>query len=365
MKIAILVNAFPPKWCGGMELALYSIAKNLALRGHDIHVITIWDEYLPKRSFQDGFHVHRVYKGKIKFFSMAFFLINIFFCLKSIQPNIVHVQQIWFGCIPAFFSKKLLKRPYIIYGRGSDIYHMSFFWRKMSKFILKNAAKVIVLTEDMKRELQKIYCGEILIIPNGIELDNYKNLQKQNFRVSENKIIIFVGNLRPVKGLIYLIKAMEIIHAEMENAILMIIGDGEDRKSLEEMVMKLHLEKVVIFIEKIPNKDIPKYLVQGDVFVLPTLSEGFPNVILEAMAAGLPIVSTNVNGLSEIIRNEENGYLVEPRNPQQLADKLLQILKNPIQSKNFSNNNIEKVKKYSWKNVIKYLEDVYLKVLVG
>jgi glycosyltransferase involved in cell wall biosynthesis len=361
MKIVILANLFPPKWCGGSELALYSIAKNLALRGHDVHVITKWDEYLPKRSFQDGFHVHRVHKGKIRFFSMTFFLINIFFCLKSIKPNIVHVQQIWFGCIPAFFSKKLLKRPYIVYGRGSDIYHMSFFWRKMSKFILKNAAKVIVLTEDMKRELQKIYCGEILIIPNGIELDNYKNLQKKNFRVSKNKIIIFVGTLKPVKGLIYLIKAMEIIHVEMENTILMIIGDGEDRKSLEEMIIKLHMEEVVIFQGRIPNEDVLKYLVQSDVFVLPSLSEGFPNVILEAMAVGLPIVSTNVGGLYEIIKNSENGYLVEPKNPQQLADKLLQILKDPTQSKNFSYNNIEKVKKYSWKNVVERLEDIYLK----
>jgi len=365
MKIAILIYRFPPMWCGGAEFASYNIAKNLALRGHDVHVITSWDEYLPKSSFQDGFHIHRVHKGKIRFFSMAFFLINIFFCLKSIQPNIVHVQQIWFGCIPAFFSKKLLNRPYIVYMRGSEVYHMSFFWRKMSEFLLKNAGKVIALSEDMKRELQKIYCGEILVIPNGIELDNYKNLKKQSFQVSNNKILIFVGRLNPVKGLIYLIRAMEIIHIEMENTILMIIGDGDERKSLEEMVIKLHLEKVVIFNGEIPNKDVPKYLVQGDVFVLPSLSEGFPNVILEAMAAGLPIVSTNVNGLSEIIRNEENGYLVEPKNPQQLADKLLQILKNPIQSKKYSNNNIEKVEKYSWKNVIKYLEDVYMKVLVG
>jgi glycosyltransferase involved in cell wall biosynthesis len=364
MKIAILVEFFPPHWLAGTELASYNIAKNLALRGHDVHVITSWDEGLPKRSLQDGFHIHRAYRKKTRFFSQLFFLINIFFYLKSIQPDIIHVQKMSLVCLPAFFSKKILKKPYIIYMRGSDVYHISILWKKISKLILKNSVKVIVLTEDMKRELKKIYCGEILVIPNGIELDNYKNLRKQNSLVNNKKIIIFVGTLRPVKGLIYLIKAMDIIHAEIENTILMIIGDGEERKSLEEAVIKSHLEKVVIFNGKIPNKDIPKYLVQGDVFVLPSLSEGFPNVILEAMAAGLPIVSTNIHGLSEIIRNEENGYLVEPKNPQQLADKLLQILKNPIQSKKISSNNIEKVKKYSWKNVIECLEDVYLKVLI-
>jgi glycosyltransferase involved in cell wall biosynthesis len=360
MKIAILVDLFPPKWLGGTEIASYNIAKNLALRGHDVHVITWLDENLPKNSFQDGFHIHRVYGKKTRFFSQIIFLINIFFCLKSIQPDIVHVQQISLVCIPAFFSKKLLKKSYIIYGRGTDIYFMSFFWKKISYFILKNANKVIVLTEDMKRELQKIYNGEILVIPNGIELNNYKNLQKENIPV-ENKIIIFVGTLSPVKGLIYLIEAMEIIHTEMKNTFLMIVGEGQEKKSLEEMVIKLHLEKVVFFKGRIPNEDIPKFLVQGYVFVLPSLSEGFPNVILEAMAAGLPIITTDIDGLSEIITNEENGYLVEPKNSHQLADKLLKILKNPIQRKIISDNNIEKASKYSWKNVVEHLEDAYIK----
>jgi len=363
MKIAILVEFFPPRH-GGTERASYNIAKHLALRGHDVHIITSWDQGLPKSSFQDGFHIHRVHWGKIRFFSTVFFLFEVFFCLKSIQPDIVHVQHIGFGSIPAYFSKKLLKKPYIVYGRGSDVYYMSFFMRIISKFFLKHAVKVIALTADMKRELQKIYYGEILVIPNGVELDNYKNLQKQDFQVNNKKIIIFVGSLRPVKGLEYLIKAMEIIHVEMENTILMIIGDGEERKSLEKLVLKLHLENVVTFIGEIPNENIPSYLVQGDVFVLPSLSEGFPNVLLEAMAAGLPIVTTNTKGLSDIIRNEENGYLVEPKNPQQLAEKLLMVLNNSTQSKKFSNNNLDEVKKYSWKNVVICLEDVYLKVLV-
>jgi len=361
MRIAIIIDFFPPR-VGGTERATYNIAKHLALRGHDVHVITSWDQGLPKSSFQDGFHIHRVYWGKIRFFSTIFYLIGIFFCLKSIQPDIVHVQYIKLGYIPAYFSKKILKKPYIAYGRGSDIYYMSSLMRKISKFFLKHAVKVIALTADMKQELQKIYDGEISVIPNGVELDNYKNLQKKDFDV-KNKKIIFVGVLRPVKGLEYLIKAMEIIHVEMENTILMIIGEGEERKSLETLVLKLHLENVVIFTGDILNKNIPSYLIQGDVFVLPSLSEGFPNVLLEAMAAGLPLVTTNINGLSEIIRNEENGYLVEPKNPQQLAEKILMVLNNSTQSKKFSNNNLKIVKKYSWKNIVICLEDVYLKVL--
>ena len=143
-----------------------------------------------------------------------------------------------------------------------------------------------------------------------------------------------------------------------------VIGDGKERKTLEVIVKTLDLEHVVNFMGVIPNNEIPKYLVQGDVFVLPSLSEGFPNVVLEAMAAGLPIVSTNIGGLSEIIHNEENGYLVEPKNPEQLANKILKILKNPEIDHIMSLNNMEKVKEYSWESVTESLENIYINILV-
>ncbi len=157
----------------------------------------------------------------------------------------------------------------------------------------------------------------------------------------------------------YLIKAIEIIQKENENIFLTLVGDGNQRNVLEEMVKKLHLEKKVIFRGIIQNTQIPECLIHSDVFVLPSLSEGFPNVILEAMAAGLPIVATNVGGLAEIIKDGENGYLVEPKNPDQLAQKLLAILQNNDIRTRMSCNNIDKARRYSWEIIVNELESVY------
>jgi len=98
--------------------------------------------------------------------------------------------------------------------------------------------------------------------------------------------------------------------------------------------------------------------VAADIFVLSSLGEGFPNVLLEAMAAGLPIVATKVGGVPEIVTDRENGFLVEPRNSPQLAEKILFLLQNEDVRKQFSANNIEKARSYNWANIVDTLEKV-------
>jgi glycosyltransferase involved in cell wall biosynthesis len=97
----------------------------------------------------------------------------------------------------------------------------------------------------------------------------------------------------------------------------------------------------------------------SDVFALPSLSEGFPIVSLEAMASGLPIVATKVGGLPEIVEDGQNGFLVEPRNPGQIAERALLLLNNDKLRQRISGNNKEKVKEFSWENVVSRLEGLY------
>ena len=113
------------------------------------------------------------------------------------------------------------------------------------------------------------------------------------------------------------------------------------------------------FVGQIPNERVPQYMAASDVFVLPSLSEGFPNVILEAMASELPIVTTNVRGLPEIIKDGENGFLVEPRSPEQIAQKVLLLFEDNELRETTSRHNKEKAKKYGWETVVQRLEDVY------
>jgi glycosyltransferase involved in cell wall biosynthesis len=274
----------------------------------------------------------------------------------------VHVQTI-FLALSGLLIKKFLHKPYLVYGRGSDVYFPWKFKNIISKQILKNADGVIVLTEDMKREIQKICNREVFVIPNGIDLEKFENLSKEDLRskleITNGKIIVFVGGLRPVKGVGYLIEAMKTIIDKNKNTRLFIVGDGVERQDLENLVKKLDLQKCVNFIGKVSNEEVPEYIVASDVFVLPSLSEGFPVTVVEAMASELPIVATNIRGLREIIKDGENGFLVEPKNPEQIAEKVLLLLEDDELRARISRNNKEKAKQYSWENIVERLEEIY------
>ena len=360
MKIILLVDLFPPKWLAGTEIASYNIAKYLAKKGHEVHVITFLDENFPKKETIDRFCIHRTPVKKIRFIGIIFYWFHIFLEIKRINPNIVHVQSIS-TALPGLFSMIFLKKPYVIWGQGSDVYIPDKFTKFISKIVLKNASIVIALSEDMKRKMNNICKREdIAILPNGIELDKFKDLSLQKQKNDNTKkTIIFVGTLRPVKGVEYLIKAMNIIHEKLPDTDLLIVGDGPDREKMETLVQELNLQDCIHFAGKVSNEEIPVYMARADVFALPSLSEGFGIVNIEAMASGLPIVTTNVGGLPEIVINGENGFLVEPKNPEALAEKILFILSDNDLKARISMNNQMKAEIYSWDIVVKNLISIY------
>jgi len=363
MRIAIIVTMFPPRWLAGTEIATYNIAKHLAERQYEVHVITSLDEGLPQNSIEEGFCIHRVRLPKVKLLGIATLWLKALLVLKRINPDIVHVQTTTMSII-GVLAKKLLRKPYVVWGRGSDIYTPWLFKNRISRLVLKNADAVIALTEDMKKEMQKTCDKDIYVIPNGVDFEKFWNLSKKDIRrklgiTNEQRIVISVGSLRPVKGIKYLIQAMSVLRQKNTKANLMLVGDGEERQNLEELVEELNLGDYITFAGEVPNEKIPEYMVASDVFALPSLSEGFGIVNLEAMASGLPAVVSNVSGLPEIIKDGENGFLVEPRNPLEIAKKIQLLLEDNKLRERISRNNKEKAKSYNWESVVEKLEKVY------
>ena len=365
MRIAILSLLFPPKWIAGTEIASYNVAKYLVKRGHEIHVITSLDEGLPSKSKEEGFYIHRVKCLGIRYFGIPSFWVTALPCLKKIDPDIIHVQSTMIG-MAGFLSKMLLRKPYVIFAHGSDIYHHWAFHKFSSRLVFRRASAVIALTEHMKREMQKIYNREILVIPNGVSLKSFESITTPEIlrgKLGLDKtaeILLFVGRLHTVKGLKYLIEAMKIISHKHAKVNLVLVGGGNERQYLHEMVKKLRLSKCVLFVGQVPNSKISEYMFASDIFVLPSLSEGLPVTILEALAAGLPIVTTNVRGLPEIVKNGENGFTVDPQNPTQLAERIMFLLSNNELRQKIFANNVIKAKEYSWEAVVEKLEKVYL-----
>jgi len=283
--------------------------------------------------------------------------------IQKIRPEIAHSQSIQMA--PAcLLAKIFFNVPYIIYCRGFDVYLDWKFKKIISKLVLRDAGAIVTLTEDMKRKVQIICDKNIFVIPNGIEQKRFQNLLRDDIRnklkIRKNeKIIFFAGTLKLVKGIRYLIEAINIIKQKIPEARLLLVGDGEEDENLKKLVRQLSLENYVIFFGKVSNEEIPKYMVASDIFVLPSLSESFGIVNIEAMASGLPIIATKVGGIPEIIKDGENGFLVEPKNPEQIAERILYLLSNNNIRRSISFNNKEKAKNYSWDLIVNKLIAVY------
>lgn len=359
MKIAILVGLFPPKWLAGTEIATYNLADHLARRGHEVHVITSHDAGLPDLSEENGFYIHRIVLPKIRFIGIVTFWAKVCLKIQKVKPDIVHSQSLLIG---AWAAKKILKTPYVIWGQGSDIYLPGRFIRMTSKPILQNADAVLALTEDMKQKMQEIYYREISVVPNGVDLERFK-ISLGDKKECDPKTIIFVGRLHPVKGVQYLIEAMVIVHREMPDVKLVLVGDGVERSRLEELAKRLDLNGCIQFAGQVPQERIPQIMHQADVFALSSLSESFGIVNLEAMAAGLPIVATNVGGIPDIIEEGVNGYLVNIKSPDEIADRILILLQNGEIWEKISANNKEKAELFTWDKVAGIVEKIYLECL--
>lgn len=200
----------------------------------------------------------------------------------------------------------------------------------------------IIVNCEIDKELALKYkiapVEKIVKIHNGIDVNVLSFLSREQARLRlglpgrPSLIIGTVANFYKTKGLEYLIKAASRSDLRgRSDLLILIIGDGRERPKLEKLIKKYDLENKVILAGRIPNAY--KYLKAFDVFVLPSLKEGFPWIILEAMAAETPIVATKVGALPEIIESGKEGFLVEPKKSDALAEKLKWLLENTQEAK--------------------------------
>ncbi|MGG1678044.1 glycosyltransferase family 4 protein [Neobacillus sp. NRS-1170] len=196
------------------------------------------------------------------------------------------------------------------------------YYSTIDKQAVKNANHVINLCEAFRPLLKKLGADDnrMTTVYTGID---FKAESDQNGH--EKTIITCVSRLRPRKGHKYLFDALALIKDELKNVEVRIVGDGEMREILEKQVKKLNL-KNVFFLGR--RNDIPQLLSQSDIFVLPTTSDTLPISIIEAMLAGQAILTTNIGGIPEIIQENRTGLIAQPGSTEQLAEKLLLLLRN-------------------------------------
>lgn len=216
----------------------------------------------------------------------------------------------------AYFNK-----PVIVSARGSDINLLQTFplIRQLLRFTLNKADSVIAVSDALKRSMigLGILDSKISVIPNGVDVKKFHSFPKEEARnilgLGSQKLILSVGNLTANKGFDLLVKAVRAFRVEhpSDNIQLAIIGEGDCRKSLETLVASLRLGAHVRLVGAVPHERLYIWYSAADVFCLASEREGWPNVLMEALACGIPVIATPVGGIPEIIVSEEIGLLTE------------------------------------------------------
>lgn len=292
--------------------------------------------------------------------------VNSLITKEKIDFDIIHSHFIF----PAgYVGMKLKERyhvPLIITAHGGDVYKDPFKnekWFRLTRSILEQADKIIttsvrnynIITEDIGISRQKVY-----IIGNGFDNTKFYQMNQRQIREKlslpqDKKILLSVGNLVEIKGHKYLVEAVNKVLAKRKDILCIIIGRGIGINSLQNQIDSLGLNDFIKVINGVDHDEVPYWMNACDLFVLPSLDEGFPTVIPEALACGKPVIASRVGGIPEIISNNDVGLLVEKKNPDELANAIVLGL-----SRSWSSSNIAvHVQDHSWDNIAQKIMDVY------
>jgi glycosyltransferase involved in cell wall biosynthesis len=236
------------------------------------------------------------------------------------------------------------------------------------KFGVKNA-NVVISPSRYYADVIKKRCGvQSIVIPNPISLQKFELLPKRTFARRElgfnynEFLILVVGRLDSEKGIRYLIEAFSTVVEEYSTTRLLIVGDGPLKDSLMYTVHSMHVPNVV-FLGRVPDSVLDLLLSAVDLYVSPSLYENLSISILNALAAGLPIVCTNVGGSSEIIENNINGLLFNPKDTIELSHAISKVISDKSLQKSFRKNNKKKAKQYSEDLIFPKIEKIYADLL--
>lgn len=385
MKIGILTWEFPPRIVGGVARHCHGLAKALAHKESDVHVITLGFPGAPGYEEINGVSVHRfpIELGHPNFITWTL-LFNHFLekglsdLSQKVKLDLIHVHD-WLTAPSGISFKHFMNKPLVItvhsteHGRSSLHSPDSYTIDGIEWWSTYEANKIIVASHSMKGEV----CGhfhvpaeKVEIIPNGIDVTKFdmstdRQAVRRRYDVqSHEKLVLCVGRLVPQKGIEYLIRAIPAIADRYPQAKFIFVGEGWMRDYLESVSRSTGHHWKIKFTGFIPDQELTALMTSADVLVIPSVYEPFGIVALEGMAAGVPVVASQVGGLAEVIEHDRTGVFVYPRNPDSIAWGVGHVLSNPDHANWITKNASEKVQKtYSWEAIADRTVDIYKEAL--
>ncbi len=385
MRICFLSRRYFPA-VSGMSVYARNMTKALAQRGHDIVMISQYREDEkgvgiygggppPAESWMlvEGIRSHGEERADAQtpadFESDMHKLIQT--ALKHHQHesfDIVHAQYCYPTGLAALALSQKLGIPSVVSIQGGDGHWVGLCCtthRKAMDAVLNHASALIIGCESFADEVvQKHNLSKSLltIIPGATNTDQFKPVKRPAVFTTPVRLL-YHGRVDQRKGALDCVRATHLLLAQGENIQLVISGIGPDKKAAEKLVQDLKMEGNTTFLGGVPYSEAAKVYEKGDIFVSPTYAEGFSNTVLEAMACGLPIVSTNVVGVVDCLTHEVNALLTEPGDINALAGAIKKLIHNKeLRDKLVETAKTEVKEKYSWPVVAEQLEAVYLKL---
>ncbi|MFC1926565.1 glycosyltransferase family 4 protein [Chloroflexota bacterium] len=362
MRVLILNYEFPPLG-GGAANACYYIVTELATRNICVDLVTSSaTNTFELENIGKTANIYRLSIGKkaIHYWTQREILTYSwkarFFIKKLLAQNQYDLCHAFFGipcgAIAYLFRKQM---PYIVSLRGSDVpgfnKRFSFqyvFLKPVIKRVWHNSYAVIANSLGLKELAQRTSSScDIGVIYNGIDTKQFKPAEKN----SKSKLrILCVSRLIQRKGVESLIKALAGLKEDFGDTFdVLIVGEGNLEQELKQLAIKLGLAETIAFTGYVEHSELPDIYASSDIFVLPSLSEGMSNTVLEAMACGLPIITTDTGGSNELING--NGVILTSTDPDTIALALRELIGSSELRVSMSNRSRELAEKFSWSNV--------------
>ena len=341
MRLLMLNNEYPPIG-GGTATANYYLVREFAQRGLTVDMVTSTpsrDQY----EVQQVSEAVTIYRVPINNHNLHYqterelltFMVRAIFKVRELMRDRCYDLCHAWSAVPAGLVAWLFRYgrglPYIVCMRGSDVpgYDIRYRWlypfiKPIIRTIWAGAAVSTANSYELKQlALRTLPCLPIEVIPNGIDVDSFKPGPARTSGDAAPQVLC-VARLVERKGITDLLEAAAQVRAAGRRFRVRLVGHGDRAKFLRRRCTELGLDDVVEFVGYVKHFDIPRIYAEADIFVLPSLNEGMPNVVLEAMAAGLPIITTYTGGTSELIRG--NGIIVPMRTPGAIAKAITELL---------------------------------------
>jgi N-acetyl-alpha-D-glucosaminyl L-malate synthase BshA len=373
MKIAIV--CYPT--FGGSGVVATELGIALSRRGHEIHFIT-YKQPVRLDLLGPNIHFHEVNVPEYPLFhyqpyelALSSKLVD---TIKSQGIELMHVHYAIPHAYAAYMAKQMLLSegihiPIVTTLHGTDITLVGNhpFYKPAVTFSINASDVVTSVSQSLKDDTLRLFeiTKEINVIPNFIDIKKYeeaKQAECQRYLLAEpsEKVITHVSNFRKVKRIGDVIKVFNAIQQQLPAKLIM-VGEGPERESAEELVCKLGITDKVVFLGK--SNEVDKILCFSDLFLLPSETESFGLAALEAMASGVPVISSNTGGIPEVNIEGVSGYLADVGAIDVMAANALRILEDENVLNQFKLNAKNMAKKFDLEAIVSNYEQLYLNVL--